>query len=112
MRRLIFFMLGAGMIEVGEFVEGKLAIALCRAKQVCFRAAVGGEIGERLQILVPRMRWHAIAWTAAENFLECGVEHSRDHAILKSLVEVAHRPEFVFNPTGFDAALEVAESCC
>src|ERR1700688_3013052 len=112
MCRLIFLMLGAGMIEVGEFVERELAVASCRAKHVCFRASIGGEIGERLQVFVPRMRWHAIAWTAAENFLECGVEHSRNHAILESLVKVAHRPELIFYPTGFDAALEVAEGGC
>ncbi len=54
-RRLIFFMLGAGMIEVGEFVEGELAIALCRAKHVCLRASIGGEIGDAsMPLLIAR----------------------------------------------------------
>ncbi len=100
------------MIEVGEFVEGELAVALCRAKRVCFRASIGREIGERLQVLVPSMRWHAVVKAAVKNFLESSVEHSGDHAMLESLVKVAHRPELVFNPTGFDALLELAEGCC
>src|ERR1039458_387641 len=56
MRRLILFVLGPGMIEVGEFVEGELAIALRGAKHMCFRASVGGQIGDWLQVLVPRDR--------------------------------------------------------
>ena len=32
-RRLVFFVLRAGVIEVGELVEGQLAVALGRAKQ-------------------------------------------------------------------------------
>ncbi len=48
MRRLILFVLGAGMIEVCELVEGELAIAFGGAEQVRFRASVGGQIGDRL----------------------------------------------------------------
>src|SRR5258708_3111676 len=112
MRRLIFFMLGAGMIEVGEFVEGELAVAFSGTKHVLFGASAGGEVGERLQVLVARTRWRAVAEAAVKNFLESSVEHSGDHAILESLVKVAYWPELVFNPAGFDAALELAEGCC
>ena len=39
---LIFFMLGTGMIEVGELVKGQLAVALRRTEQILFGPAVGG----------------------------------------------------------------------
>ena len=48
MRGLIFFVLGAGMIEVGEFVESELAIALGGAEHVRFRASIGGQFGDWL----------------------------------------------------------------
>ena len=54
MRRLIFFVLGAGVIEVGEFVESKFAVAFGRAEQMRFRAAIGGQVGELLHVLVAR----------------------------------------------------------
>ena len=42
MRRLIFFVFGAGVVEVGELVDGELAVAFGRPEQVRFGAAVGG----------------------------------------------------------------------
>ena len=42
-RRLVFFVLGAGVVEVGELVEGKLAVALGGAEQMSFVAAIGGQ---------------------------------------------------------------------
>ena len=51
-RGLVFFVLGAGVVEVGELVEGQLAIAFRRTEQVGFVAAVRGQFGELLQPLV------------------------------------------------------------
>ena len=42
-RGLVFFVLGAGVIEVGELVERQLAIALGRTDEMGFVAAVGGQ---------------------------------------------------------------------
>ena len=42
MRRLIFFVFGAGVVEVGELVDHELAVALGRPEQMGFGAAVGG----------------------------------------------------------------------
>jgi len=43
MRWLVFFVLGAGVVEVGELVEGKLAVTFGIAEEMLFRAAVDGE---------------------------------------------------------------------
>src|SRR5258708_29681556 len=47
MRRLIFFMLGPGMLKVGAFVESELTVALRPTKHACFRTSVGGATGAR-----------------------------------------------------------------
>src|SRR5208337_1106450 len=110
MGRLILLVLGAGMIEVREFVERELAVAFCGADPGRFRATVGREFGDRLQVFVSGMRRHAVAEATGENVLQHGVEHPGHHALLKSLVEIAHRPQFVMNPAGFYAALKFAEN--
>ena len=51
---LVFFVLGAGVIEVGEFIESQFAIAFGRAEQVSFVAAVRRQPGKLLQVLVAR----------------------------------------------------------
>ena len=43
-RRLIFLVLGARVIEVGQLVEGQFAIAFRRAQEVGFGSAVSGEL--------------------------------------------------------------------
>ncbi len=53
-RGLVFFVLGAGVIEVGELVEGQLAVAFGRADQMSFVAAVRRQFGKLLQVLVAR----------------------------------------------------------
>src|ERR1700678_151366 len=111
MRRVILFVLGTGVIEIGEFVEGQFAVALGRAEQTRFWASVGGQIGKWLQFLVPRVRGYAVAESTIEKFLQDGVDHAGGHAVFESLVEVAHRPQLIMDPTGFDAPLKLAESC-
>ena len=39
--------------------------------------------------------------------LETGVEDACSHAVLEALMEVADGPEFLFQPTAFDALLEL-----
>ena len=53
-RGLVFFVLGAGVVEVGELVEGQLAIAFGGADEMGFVAAVRGQFGELLQVLISR----------------------------------------------------------
>ena len=43
MRGLIFFVLRPGVVEIGEFVECQLAVALGRANQMLLGAAVEGK---------------------------------------------------------------------
>ena len=45
-RGLIFFVLRARVVEVGELVESELAVALCGAEDVGFGAAVGRQLGQ------------------------------------------------------------------
>ena len=54
MRRLVLFVLRAGVVEVGQLVEGQLAIAFGRAEQMGFVAAVRGQFGQLLQMLISR----------------------------------------------------------
>ena len=54
MRRLVLFVFRAGVVEVGELVESQLAIAFGRTEQVGFVAAVRGQLGEFLQVLISR----------------------------------------------------------
>ena len=45
MRRLVFLVLRARVIDVGELVEGQLAVAFGRADDVRFRAAIRRQAG-------------------------------------------------------------------
>ena len=108
---LVFFMLGAGVIEVGELVEGELAIALRRTDQVGFRAAIGGKSSQQASSsLWPGCEGTRLRRPPPKNCLKAGIKHARDQPLLESLMEVAHRPEFFLDPTGLNALLEFAES--
>ena len=108
-RRLIFFVLGAGVIEVGELVESQLAIAFGGTNEVRFIAAVRGEFGQFLQVLVSRSRGIAGAQAAsAGELLQAGVDHAAPESMLESLVEVADLPELVFDPARFHSPLKIA----
>lgn len=110
-RRLIFFMLGAGVIEVGELVEGELAIAFRRAKQMRFRAAVGSQVRQFFKSFGPgTVGGTATQATSTGELLNPGVQHSPPEAMLESLVEVSNFPEFLFNPARVDLVLILAES--
>ena len=56
-RRLVLFVLRAGVVEVGQLVEGQLAVAFGGAEQMGFVAAVGGQFSKFLQMLdIPQLR--------------------------------------------------------
>ena len=53
-RGLVFFVLCAGVVEVGELVKGQLAVAFGGTEKMGFVTAIGGQFGELLQVLVSR----------------------------------------------------------
>ena len=52
MRGLVFFMLGAGVVEIGQLVEGQFTVAFHWADQVSFISAVGWKIGQFFHVLM------------------------------------------------------------
>ena len=110
MRRLVFFVLCAGVIKIGELVERQLAVAFGGTEQMGFGTAVRGKIGELLHVRVSSFRGIAIAQAAsAGDHLQPGVEHAGEHAVFESLMQVANFPELFLDPAGFNFLLELAE---
>ena len=110
-RGLIFFVLGARVIEVGELVEGEFAVALRCAEQMSFGAAIRRQFGQLAHVLVAGTRRIAVAQAApAGNHLQPGVEHAGVESVLESLVHVANFPELFLDPGGFDFLLKLAQS--
>src|SRR5690242_15060121 len=64
MSRLVFFVAGSGVVEIGELIEGELAVALGRPEQVGFRSAVGGQIAQLVHVLEISFGGIAVAQTA------------------------------------------------
>src|SRR5581483_5955835 len=104
MRRLIFLVLGAGVIEVSQFVEGQLAVTFKWTEKVGLIAAVGGQFRQFLHALITRYggiaRVHA---ASAGHLLDCGVEQARPQSMLEPLVEIADLPQLVLDPAIFYA---------
>src|SRR5438128_1932103 len=104
--RLIFFMLGTRVTEVGELVEGELAVAFERTEQARFVAAVSRQHGELLHALITGGGGIAVAQAApAGELLKSGMEHSGPESVLEALMEVTDLPEFAFDPACFDFLL-------
>ncbi len=98
------------MIKISQFVESQLAVAFDRAEQMRFSAAIGGQLGKLLHVLWPAVVGVAGTQAApASKLLNAGVEHACPEAVLESLMEVAHFPQFVFDPAGFDFFLKAAQ---
>ena len=113
MRRLIFFVLRPRVVQIGQLVEGQLAITFRWTDQLRVGSPICGQTGQRLHALVARHRSVAIAQAAsAGNHLQPGVEYPGEHAVLKSLMQVADFPELFLDPAGFDFLLIVAEHRC
>ncbi len=110
MRRLVLFVLRAGVIKIGQLVEREFAIPFCGAEQMGFGTAVRGEIGELLHMRVSSFCGITIAQAAAAgNHLQSGVEHAGKHTVFEPLMQVANFPELLLDPAGFDFLLELAE---
>src|SRR5579859_7492909 len=110
-RRLVFFVLRARVIQIGQLIECQLAITLRRADDVPLRSSVRRQLGKLLHALVSRHSGVAIAQAAAAaDHLQSGMDHARVHPMLKSLMQVAHLPQLFFDPAGFHFLLELAEA--
>src|SRR5262249_47008737 len=106
-RRLILFVLGAGMIEIGQLVEDEFAVAFRRTEQVSFVTTVAWNLGELLHVLMPRMRGIAVPKSAATGeLLQASMDHPDEESLFESLMEVANLPQLFFNPTRVDALLK------
>src|SRR6185437_415689 len=98
-RWLVLFVLGAGVIEVGELVESQLAVAFRGAEEMGVVAALGRQFGEFLEVLISRGRVIAVVQTAATaELLQASVDHAAPESVLEALMKVADLPEFALDP--------------
>ena len=94
---LIFFVAGAGVVDVGHLVEGQRAVGLDwrRLRRRKFR--------QPFVVLMAGAVAVAVAQAApASNLLQGRMREPPPEAVLKTLVEVAHSPELLLHPTGLD----------
>ena len=94
---LIFFVAGAGVVDVGHLVEGQHAVGLDwrRLRRRKFR--------QPFVVLMAGAVAVAVAQAApASNLLQDRMREPPPEAVLKSLMEVAHSPELFLHPTGLD----------
>src|SRR5579864_4332194 len=102
MAGLVFFVARAGVVDVGQAIEGKFAVA--------FEAFWGGAPVDFFVVLVPGFGVHGVDEAAAAgDLLEGGVDEAAEHAVLKRLMEIADLPEFFFDIALLDLLREGAE---
>src|SRR5690349_20852426 len=76
-RGLVFLVLGAGVVEVGELVESELAIAFGVVQQVGVGAAVGGQLRQLLHARMSRSgSIPSVQAATAGELLQAGVNHA------------------------------------
>ena len=81
------------MVQIGQLVEGELAIALRRADEPCFRPTVCGKLLEFFQSPVSgRAQITTANATPAGELLDAGVNHATPEPVLKPLVKIADLP--------------------
>src|SRR5215468_498778 len=87
MAGLIFFMPRAGVIDVGEAIEGKFSIAR--------EAGLGGSAVDFFVHFVARVGAHGIDEpTTAGDLLKRCVDESLELSVRKALVEITNLPQF------------------
>src|SRR5882762_8985914 len=102
-RWLVFLVLGAGVVEVGELVEGELAVAFGVAEQMLFGTAVDWERCQRPEVFVAGVRGVTSVEAAAEgDLLEGSVDEARVKALLEALMKIADLPKFFPDPALID----------
>ena len=102
MAGLIFFVARAGVIDVGEAIEGEFAVA--------FETLGRGMAIDLVIVLVAGFDAHRIdeAATAGDE-LQAGVEEAAVESVFEGLVEIADGPEFFLDVACFDFFREGAE---
>ena len=102
MAGLIFFVARAGVIDVGEAIEGEFAVA--------FEALGRGMAIDLVIVLVAGFGAHGIdeAATAGDE-LQAGVEEAAVESVFEGLVKIADGPEFFFDVALLDFFGEGAE---
>ena len=65
MGRLVFFVFRAGVVKIGQLVEGKLAVAFCGTNDVSFGPSIKREFRELAHVLVASMRGITVAQAAS-----------------------------------------------
>src|SRR5271166_2633949 len=109
-RRLVFLMLGAGMIDVGKLIEGELAVAFCRANDMRLGPAISRKPVQRFHMTVPRLIGIArLQAASAGELLDACVEHAGEEPIFEALMKVAHWPKLALDPALLDAVLKRLE---
>ena len=105
MAGLIFLVARAGVIDVGEAVEGEFAVA--------GKARDGGSAVDFFVGFVAGVRGHGIDEAAsAGDLLEGRVEKAGELAVSEALMKITDLPQFFFDVAGFDFGLVGAEGFC
>src|ERR1700687_4932588 len=105
MARLILFVASAGVIDVGEAVEGQLATTLEPPRGgPPMDFLVGFEVG---------VRAHRIDQAAAAgDELQAGMDKASQHSVLEGLMKIAHLPQLFFYIALVDFLRERAQHFC
>ena len=99
---LIFFVARAGVIDVGQAIEGELAVA--------FEAFGRGVAVDFVIVLVASIDAHGIDQAAAAgDELQAGVEQTAEKTVLEGLMKIADGPEFFLDVALLDFLGESAE---
>src|SRR5580704_16476853 len=106
---LIFLMARAGMVDVGEAVEGELAVTFVAQRLIDeMRGAVAFFV-----FLVARLAEHGVDQAAtAGNELQAGLNETGNEAAVKGLMEIANFPQFFFDPAFIELARVGGEDGC
>ena len=104
MARLVFLVMGAGVIDVGELVEGEPAVGL----RLLGRRRIS--LRELLHPLVSCPGRIACAPAAPSGYvLQRAVNCARPEAVLEPLMEIPHFPELILHPARAPAPFEFSK---
>src|SRR5258708_6961479 len=112
MRRLIFIVSDRGMIDVGHFVESKLAIKFkipVTLRRVVSAIAVSGEFPHRFMSGLLMITVENPPRAAAGDVLQSGIRHSQPTPVTKAGVEVTIAAQLRRDPTLFHPALKTLQ---
>ena len=90
MARLVFIVIGSGVVHIRQLVEGELAIegrldGRRRVAVVVLLQLPHARVAGLIRIAIPQP-------AAARRHLEAGVNHAHNESVFEALVEVPHPP--------------------